>query len=164
VSGAVLTTLLREHDAAGRPRAVFVRLAFGYGLALAAGGLLLHDLRHLHEAFWISKPLATPAWGLLSAAATCGAWVLVFAAADVRGWRRWPTGPLVAGQNALLAYVLAPLLLSIFALSASLFGGVNPYAALGSRTAAGTVRSVLFAWAVVRLTGWLRGRGVVLRL
>ena len=164
VSGAVLTALLREHDTAGRPRAVFVWTACGYGLALAAAGLLLHDLRQLHQAFWINKPLATPAWGLLSAAATCGAWVLVFAAADVRGWQRWPTGLLVAGQNALLAYLLAPLLLSMFALSASVFGGSNPYAALGGSTVAGTVRSVLFAWAAVRLTGWLRGRGVVLRL
>jgi predicted acyltransferase len=164
VSGAVLTTLLREHDAAGRPRPHFVRSAFAYGLALAAAGLLLHELRHLHQAFWINKPLATPAWGLLSAAATCGAWVLVFAAADVRGWRRWPKGLLVAGQNALLAYLLAPLLLSLFALSAGAFGGSNPYYALGGSTVAGTARSMVFTWAVVRLTGWLRGRGVVLRL
>jgi heparan-alpha-glucosaminide N-acetyltransferase len=164
VSGAVLTTLLREHDAAGRPRTVFVGTACAYGLALAAAGLLLHELRHLHQAFWINKPLATPAWGLLSAAATCAAWVLVFVAADVRGWRRWPNGLLVAGQNALLAYLLAPLLLSLFALGAGAFGGSNPYHALGDSTVAGTVRSAVFAWAVVRLTGWLRGRGVVLRL
>ena len=164
LSGALLMVLLREHDAAGRRRSRFVWPALAYAAVLAAAGLLLHRVRDVHQAFWISKVLATPPWCLLSSALTCGAWILVFAMADGRGWTRWPDAVRVAGQNALVAYLLAPLLLSVFALSAAAFEGVNPYAALGAPTGIGTIRSVLFVWGVVRLSGWLRGRGLALRL
>ena len=42
--------------------------------------------------------------------------------------------------------------------------GADPYRALGSSLAVGVVRSLLFAWVVVWLSGWLRDRGVRLRL
>jgi hypothetical protein len=59
---------------------------------------------------------------------------------------------------------MAPFLLSVFALSAPLFGGRNVYAALGETTAIGLVRSAVFAWLVVRLTGWMRSKGVRIQL
>ncbi len=40
-----------------------------------------------------------------------------------------------------------------------MFGGTNPYHALAGNTAVGLIRSAVFAWVVVRLCGWLRGRG-----
>jgi hypothetical protein len=54
--------------------------------------------------------------------------------------------------------------LSLFALSAPVFGGTNPYEALGQNTWIGLVRSALFAWIVVRLCGWLRSHGIRLQL
>ena len=59
---------------------------------------------------------------------------------------------------------MAPFLLSLFALIASLFGGKNPYYALGENTAVGFVRSAAFAWIVVRLCGLLRSAGVVMKI
>ena len=70
----------------------------------------------------------------------------------------------MAGENALVAYLLAPLLLSLFEISASLFGGVNLYGALGANTLVGLVRSAVFAYLVVRLCGHLRARGLRLQL
>ena len=70
----------------------------------------------------------------------------------------------IAGENALLTYLLAPLALSLLALSAAITGGVNLYATLGDSLVVGTIRSVAFAWLVVRLCGWLRSRGVRIQI
>jgi hypothetical protein len=59
---------------------------------------------------------------------------------------------------------MAPFLLSVFALLAPLLGGTNYYEALGGTTGVGLVRSALFAWLVVRLSGFLRSRGVRVQL
>jgi hypothetical protein len=83
---------------------------------------------------------------------------------DQAGWRRWPAAVTIAGEQALLIYLIAPLLSSLLALSAPLFGGKNLYAGLGGDLLRGTARSVVFAWVVVRLAGWLRTRGLRLRL
>ena len=118
----------------------------------------------MHPAFIISKNHATVPWGLVSSALTCGAWVVVFVLVDVLGHRRWPRSFAIAGENALLAYLMAPFLASLFALSAPLFGGTNLYEALGQTTGIGLVRSAVFAWLVVRLSGWMRSRGVYVQL
>ena len=94
----------------------------------------------------------------------CAAWVAVLLIVDVLGLARWPRSVVIAGENPLLAYLMAPLLLSLFALSAPLFGGTDPYAALGATTVVGLVRSAVFAWLVVRLSGWLRSKGVRFQL
>jgi hypothetical protein len=101
---------------------------------------------------------------LFSSAATAAAWAAVYFIADVIGWRSWPRAVSMAGENALVAYLLAPFLLSLFALAAPLFGGVNVYAALGGTTLVGLVRSAVFAFLVVLLCGALRERGLRLQL
>jgi predicted acyltransferase len=136
----------------------------GYAGALAAAGLLLHTLAGVDRAFTISKIHATLPWGLVSAALTCAAWVAVFVIADVLGQVRWPRSISIAGENPLLAYLLAPLLLSLFALAAPALGGTDPYAALGGTTGVGLVRSAVFAWVVVRLSGFMRSKGVRFQL
>jgi predicted acyltransferase len=163
LSGVVLTLALLRHRRDGGSPSRFIGPALGYGVALAAAGLLIHSLHDLHPAFWISKVRATAAWCLLAGAATVAAWTLAYALADVRGWRRWPTSMRMAGENALTIYLLAPFLLSIFALVGRVFG-VNPYHALGGSLGVGLVRSILFAWLAVRLSGWMRARGLRLQV
>jgi predicted acyltransferase len=136
----------------------------GYAAGLATAGLFLHTLHELHPAFRVSKIHATVPWGLLCSALTCAAWVLVFVLVDVLGWRRWPRSFSIAGENPLVAYLMAPFLLSLFALSAPLFGGTNYYEVLGGTTGIGLVRSAVFAWLVVRLSGFLRSKGVRVQL
>jgi predicted acyltransferase len=113
--------------------------------------------------FWISKVMATPAWCLISSGLTVIAWAALLAV-ERFGWRRWPPAVTIAGEQALLIYLIAPLLASLLALSAPLFGGENPYAELGASLLWGTVRSIVFAWVVVRLAGRLRSSGLRLRL
>jgi len=163
LSGAVLTVALVRHRDEALPAARFIAPALGFALACAAAGLLVHALRGVHPVFEISKIRATAAWCLLSAAFTVAAWAPAYASADVAGHRRWPRAIAMAGENALLIYLLAPFLLSVFDLVA--WGtGRNPYEALGGSLVAGTLRSVVFAWAIVRLSGWMRARGLRLQL
>jgi predicted acyltransferase len=164
LSGTILSVMLRLHQREGAPASRFVGPALAYAAALAAAGLLLHTLSALDPAFRFSKVHATPPWCLVSSALTAAAWAGVYAVADVRGFRRWPPVVLMAGENALVAYLLAPFFLSVFAASAPLFGGTNLYEALAENTAVGLVRSALFAWMVVRLCGLLRRSGLRMQL
>jgi heparan-alpha-glucosaminide N-acetyltransferase len=168
LSGTLLTVMLLEHQRAGGNKREFVRPALLYALGLAAAGSLLHSLHTLHRAFELSKIYATVPWCLISSAVTAAAWVAVFVLTDVRlrqvSTPSWPRIVTLAGENALVAYLLAPLALSLFELAAPLFGGVNPYHAISRPTWLGTLRSALFAWAIVRLCGSMRARGLHLRL
>jgi predicted acyltransferase len=163
LSGAVLGLALRRHRDERRPAARFVIPALGFALACAVAGGLVHALHDVHPGFEISKIRATAAWCLLSAAWTGLAWTAVYASADVAGQRRWPRAIAMAGENALVIYLLAPFLLSVFELVAWALGR-NPYEALGGSLAVGVVRSVVFAWAVVRLSGGMRAHGLRLQL
>jgi heparan-alpha-glucosaminide N-acetyltransferase len=164
LAGALLGVLLKRHLQEGGSAWRFAARMLGYAAALGAAGLLLRSLNGLHSAFIISKNHATVPWGLVSSALTCGAWVLVFVLIDILGYRRWPRSLAIAGENPLVAYLMAPFLLSLFALTAPLFGGTNLYEALGETTGIGLVRSAVFAWLVVRLSGFLRSRGVYVQL
>jgi len=81
----------------------------------------------------------------------------------VAGHRGAPRAIAMAGENALVIYLLAPFLLSVFELAAEGLGW-NPYGALGGSLAAGVARSVVFAWVVVRLSGGMRAHGLRLQL
>jgi heparan-alpha-glucosaminide N-acetyltransferase len=164
VTGTVLVAwfVQARDDAMALPHAS-LRIVL-YGAALIAAGLALHQFHDVARVFWISKPMATPAWCLISGGATAIVWAVLLLIVDRAGWRRWPPVVTIAGEQALLIYLIAPLLSSLLALSAPLFGGENPYAELGADLLRGTVRSIVFAWAAVRLAGWLRTRGLRLRL
>jgi predicted acyltransferase len=164
LAGTLLGVLLKRHQGEGGSAWRFGAEMLGYAAALATAGLFLHTLHDLHPAFRVSKIHATLPWGLLCSALTCAAWVVVFVLVDVLGWRRWPRSFSIAGENPLVAYLMAPFLLSLVALSAPLLGGTDFYEALGRTTSIGLVRSAVFAWLVVRLSGFLRSKGVRVQL
>jgi heparan-alpha-glucosaminide N-acetyltransferase len=164
LTGTALTAWLLRHRERGASGGTFVWRAGAYAALLGGVGVVVHQFRDVHHAFWINKPMATPAWCLISSAWTVAAWTLLFVVCDVKGWRRWPAVVTIAGENALLTYLLAPLALSVLALSATITGGVNLYGALGDTLVIGTLRSIAFAWAIVWLSGWLRSRGVRIQI
>ncbi len=164
LAGALLGVLLRRHLQGGGSAWRFAARMLAYAAALGVAGALLRSLNGVHPAFIISKNHATVPWGLVSSGLTCGAWVAVFVLVDVLGRRRWPRSFSIAGENPLVAYLMAPFLLSLFALLAPLSGGTNLYAVLGETTGVGLVRSAVFAWLVVRLSGWMRSKGVRVQL
>jgi heparan-alpha-glucosaminide N-acetyltransferase len=159
-SGTAITALLTRYRERGGAPETFGWYAIGYGALLIASGWVLHQFRDVDHAFWISKSHATPAWCLISGGIACAAWAILYELVDVKGWRHWPSAVTIAGQMALLAYLLAPLLLSLFEMSATLTDGVNVYGALGDHLMIGTIRSALFAWFVVWLCGRMRAAGI----
>ena len=163
-SGTVVTAWLTAYRDRGGGPGRFGWYAIGYSALLIAAGWLVHQFRDVHAAFWISKVHATPAWCLISGGITCAAWAILYQLADIKRWRQWPRTITTAGQMALLAYLIAPLLLSLFEMTAPLSGGVNLYAALGDHLIVGSIRSVLFTWLVVWICGRMRTIGFEPRL
>jgi hypothetical protein len=162
LAGTILGVMWIRGQGEGASRGRLRGEALAFAAALAAGGALLYTLHGLHPAFRISKLGATPPWCLFSSALTAAAWALVDAISE--RVERWPASVRLAGENALLAYLLAPLLLSLFAWIAAAAGTRNLYEVLAENTAVGLVRSAVFAWVVVRLCGLMRAVGLGLQL
>ncbi len=163
VSGVALGMILLP----GSPvRAHSGRMLWGlvFGLGLAAAGWLLHSANHVHRMFIVNKIFATPPWCLWCSAITAWAWVVVYGLTDVLRWRRWAVVVEPAGQNPLLAYLLAPVLYAVFVLASDALGVPRFYDALGGSFAVGFWRSVGFAFLVTWLAGGLRRAGVQLKL
>ena len=141
-----------------------IKWALVFGLALAAGAILLHAGHDIHQMFIINKILATPPWCLWSSAIVTWIWIIVYWLIDVRRFESWTFVVRPAGANALFAYILAPVLYAIFELIALLFSGFNFYYWLGHDFAIGFFRSLVFAFGVTWLAGGLRRAGIVLKL
>jgi len=112
--------------------------------------------------FIFNKNAATPPWCLVSSALTAWIWVLAYWAADVRQSKSWIAALAPAGQNALLAYILAPVVYAIIQLFAD--AGMPFYKQLGASFATGLWRSLVFATAITWIAGRLRHKGVTLRV
>ena len=163
LSGVILGQALTP-DSPVKTHRTRIRWAFAYAFGLAAAGTLLHSLRDIHDMFIINKIFATPPWCLWSSAITVWVWIVIYWVMDVRGWKRWAVAVEPAGNNALFAYILAPILYSVFALLATAFEWGNFYDRLGGSFATGFWRSLVFAFAVTGLAGTLRRVGVQLKL
>lgn len=125
--------LRSERQPAGK-----VRCLLQAGLALLAGGLLLHFLG-LNP---IVKRIWTPAWTLFSGGWCCLILAAFYTVIDLKGWQRWAFPLVVIGMNSIAIYCLVHLIdgfiLSSFKTHlgqnfANLFG--PPYATLVSGSA-----------------------------
>jgi len=141
-----------------------LRWALLFGLGLAAAAWLLHSAHDIHRMFIINKIFATPAWCLWSSAITTWVWMALYWLLDVRRWQGWAALLESAGQNALVAYILAPILYAVFELLALALHQPNYFDELGHSFAMGFWRSIVFAFVVTWLAGQLRRAGVLLRL
>lgn len=143
-----------------RQRAAF---AVAYGAVMALAAVTLHAFNYVHPMFIINKIAATPAWCLWSAAITIWIWAGIYLLLDVRRTVRLPLLE-HSGQNALLAYILAPVFYAAVSLLSMVTGIPNGYALAGQAFTAGFMRSLLFAFFVIWVAAVLRRRGFVLKL
>lgn len=162
LSGVLMGAMLHPTSAVNTHKGRMI-WAFWFGALLIVAGRLIHTLNELHPMFIINKNAATPAWCLISSGITVWCWIGVYLLVDVAKVRFWT--PLVrpAGENPLFAYILAPMVYSIFALLALVIG-VNLHGKLGENFATGFVRALIFAFAMTWLAGYLRRWGVRPRL
>ncbi len=141
-----------------------LRWSFGFSIYLLIAALLLHQLNRLDTMFIISKNLATVPWCLLSSVFTIWIWLAVYWLLDMKGYSSWSKVIEPAGLNPLFAYILAPLVVECFALSALLFNGFDVYSWLGNSFWLGFSRALLIAFLMTWLPGYLGRRGLQLKL
>jgi hypothetical protein len=144
--------------------ATTIRWAMVYGTGLLLAGFLTHTLSDIHDGFIINKILATPPWGLISSACTVYIWIVIYYLVDWKGISRWTVIIKPAGENALFAYILAPVFYSLFKLFADITGAVNVHDWLGTTFGLGFWRALLFAFFITWLAGGLRKMGIILKL
>ena len=123
------------------------------GVALALAAAITYPLHG------INKNAATPSWCLICAALTCWLWAVLSIAIDRLGMRRGWDFFIRGGQNVLLAYLLMPLFLHFIWMT-----GLGFYGKLGSPPMLGVTRALVAAIIVLWLAGFLKDRGVRLRL
>ncbi|MBN1900825.1 DUF5009 domain-containing protein [Candidatus Sumerlaeota bacterium] len=163
VSGVILGMILSP-DSPAKAHCDRIRWAFFYSWGMALAGRLLYSLHNIHDMFIVSKNAATVPWCLYSSAVTVWIWMVIYYLMDIKGWTKWTGIIRPAGENPLFAYILQPMLYSIFSLLALLFGGFDFYAFLGGGFTTGFIRAVLFAFGVTWITGALKRMGIHLRL
>jgi hypothetical protein len=116
----------------------------------------------LYPLHGINKNAATPAWCLICAAATCWLWAILSIVIDRFRLGRPFNFFVRGGQNVLLAYLLMPLMLHFIWMTK-----LGLYDKLGQMRPApvvGVTRAVVAAALVLWLAGFLKDRGVRLRL
>ena len=150
MAGVVLATFLQDASMTPRRR---LAAALLWGVGLAIGAVLIYPL------FGINKNDATPSWALICAAVTCWLWIMLSIPIDLAHVERPLNFFIRGGQNVLLAYLMAPL----FAAFRSLIG-LKVYDNLGATPGVGIVRSLLLASVILFLAGYLKDRGVRLKL
>jgi heparan-alpha-glucosaminide N-acetyltransferase len=163
LSGAILGIILSA-DSPVKTHNERLKWIFWYALGMAFAGSLLHQLSTIDKMFIINKNMATPPWCLWSSAFTVWLFLIIYWIIDVRGWKKWIKIVEPAGSNALFAYILAPVFYSIFVLLSRLLGGFNFYSYLGAGFETGLIRSIVFAFAMTWLAGYLRKKGLWLKL
>jgi len=152
-AGAVLGLVLLPTSSV-KTHAARLRWAICFGAGMAVGAILLRP------SWGISKVRATPSWCLWGSAWSCWVWALLYWLIDMKGWKGWAKAFSPAGENPLMAYILAPLIYSFLECT-----GLEFYSKIGH---AGFwpafLRGVVFAFAITWLTGLLRKIGLRLGL
>ena len=161
--GGLLGNKLRENIEHQNHKDI-LKWAFGFSIFLLITGLLLHQLNKLDKMFIISKNLATVPWCLLSSVFTIWIWMIVYWLIDMNGRYLWFKIIEPAGKNPLFAYILAPLVLELFAFTASVFNGFNLYIWFEGHFITGFLRAVFIAFSMTWLTGYLGRKGLQLKL
>jgi predicted acyltransferase len=158
LAGVALGMMLASGSSiTGDARRVHRALWYGAGLLLA--GNLLHTAHDMNRMFIYNKNAATPPWCLISSAITSFVWVAIYWLVDLRNANRGTRLLTLAGQNALLIYILAPVIYALIQ-----FTHLQWYNALGNSFATGIARSIVWGFLLIWLAAMLRKRNVQLKL
>jgi len=160
-SGALLGIGLTQ---AGKTHGSRIRSILWSAGVLAAAAVLLHSLNGVHRIFIYNKNAATPPWCLLSSAWTALIFAVLYFLVDAKGLRLGTRMLASAGQNALFAFILGPILYILLGWLPFSIGGKHFYWEWLGGFPAGLVRSLVFAVLATALTAWLQRKSRALRL
>lgn len=151
-AGAVLGMILALPEWRGRPGADKLKWMLWFGLALFVAGWLVW------KPYKISKDFATPAWCFICAGLCAWIFAGFYALMDMMGKTKWANWLRPAGENPLLAYILAPIIYAFVEMA-----GVNPFRLIAGSGVAGIGVSLFFTVIVVAITGLLGRAGLRLK-
>jgi predicted acyltransferase len=156
VAGCCLGSILVDRSELRIP-AQRLRWALIFAFGLFVLGVLLD------APYGINKNRATPSWCMYCAALTTGAWAFLYWLMDIRGRRGWSRLFRPAGSNPLLAYLLHPFIYLIVGLAgAKVVSVVFFYHDLP--TVPAIIGSLVMAFLVVQVTGWIARGGYRLKV
>ncbi len=152
MAGVGASVLSRSNFFRNRKGGFYVLALLGIGLLCLLSGFALRP-------YWgISKIHATPAWVGICTGISFLCYAFLFWLTDLKGFRQWCEWLNPAGIATLTCYLLPYLWYP----AASATGIRLPESLLTG--AAGILKSLLFAWLIVWLTGWLVKAGIRLRI
>jgi predicted acyltransferase len=160
LAGALLGRMLGRDET---PAARLGRVA-GYGALLYLASMALHSQAHLGKAFIISKNLGTVPWCLRASAWTVFLFLGIHLVVDRGGWRRGTGFLRDAGNNALFAYMMAPVAVAMVEVLCRTCGHPGLYESLATTFPVGLARAGVHAILLTWLAGVLFRRGVHLKL
>ena len=152
MGGAVLTTLYMKLIQDGK-RSTQLMIFTMLGIVAIAAGILLRPYTG-----GISKIHATPAWVLICSGISILVFNLMIWLVDVKGKMNWFSLIRPAGTSTLTCYLIPYLLYSIFMLIHFEFPAVL------SQGIGGIIRSIVIAFAVIILVGWMEKKKVRLKI
>lgn len=149
-----------------------IRWAVVFGGILAILAVWTHRLSphidservELYQMFWYNKTWATVPWCLMSSAWTAWAWAAVHFLLEVGKVKGWTKLVQPAGENPLFAYILQPAIYSFFGVALLVSPALNPYFMWNEYPIAALIRAALFALFVTWFAGWLKKRGVFMKV
>jgi predicted acyltransferase len=135
-----------------------------YAAGLAMAGWMLYLPHETTPFLIINKNMGTPPWCLFSAAITAASLVVVHWLIAGRAVTSSSILPELAGKNALLAYILAPVVYTLFASAADLTGTENLLFRLWAPFAVGLARAIILSLLVTGIAAWCSRRRIVLKI
>jgi len=142
-SGMVLGMLFFKGSPADSP-AKRIRWILVYAVFLFVIGFLVRPT------YGISKIYATPTWVLFSAGYCSVLFALLYWLVDIKGKIKWANFLRPAGKNPLLAYILPSIVFAILMIL-----GISILSDYFGSGIVGIIRSLVFAWLMVWITGLL---------
>lgn len=152
MGGVVISVLYGAAETAGRRRPAFQRLLIGLGAAAIGLGFALRFLGG------ISKIHDTPSWVLICMGISIWVFDALVYLVDVRGKQNWFRYIKPAGTSTLTCYLIPYLLYSVYALCHFRFP------LLLNEGTGGLIKSLVTAYAVVWMAGWLEKRRLRLKV
>ncbi len=150
MTGIITTIYYRRDGIKGRSFWTFVLVS---SVVLIAFGLATRSL-------WeISKIRATPSWTTICTGISVATFAFIAFLTDVKGLTKWYQLIKPAGVVTLTCYLLPYIHSGLF----QLIGGVQLPVFLRTGSI-GLIKSLVFAWLIIALAGWLKKRGIALKV
>jgi heparan-alpha-glucosaminide N-acetyltransferase len=153
MAGVLCAVVYRQQSAKNAvPRSLSFLILLG--IVLLVAGFAIRPLGG------ISKIRATPSWVLICTAISIGSWVILIYVMDLKGWKKWIRPLRPAGTSTLTCYLLPYIHYAIL----NLLGPAFRLPLVLRTGSLGIIKSLLYAFLIIAITGLLEKRKIRLSI